>query len=414
MSLSNISLMQHQVDFIQDYTTPFLGLVGGFRSGKTHALAIKAIAMAAVNSKADGALLEPTYGMLTRVLIPTMNALLYELKIPFVLNKSDGFYEITLAGKVKKIWLLSAENYSRAAGMTLSWFGIDEVDTMKLTIAEDAFNMMVSRLTVGEYIQGFTTSTPEGFNFLYKFFEENAGNDRRLIRASTYDNPFIDKVYFQNLRQTHTEQQLKAYLNGHFVNMTDGNIYYPFNRRDHSTTLTIEDFPNAPILVGQDFNVNKNSSAIACVKNEKVYFIDEISDAANTEDTINILKHKFPNRVIYVYPDSSGKNASTRTSVSDITLLKQAGFQVYYPTKNPFVKERIAAVNTKLKNAKGEISMFVNPLKCKGIVKSLEQQAYSNGVPDKQSGLDHMADSFGYLVHYNWPVQGRSSVRQLY
>jgi hypothetical protein len=411
--MKNLELMQHQVDFIQDYHTPFLGLVGGFRSGKSYALCVKALAMASVNTKADGALLEPTYGMITRVLIPTMNALLYKLGIKFVLNKSDGYYDVQLGG-TKRIWLLSADNYERAAGMTLSWFGFDEADTMPINRAEGAFNMMTSRLTVGEAIQGFTTSTPEGFHFLFKFFEENAGQDRRLIRACTYDNPFIDPIYFSNLRQTHTEQQLKAYLYGHFVNMSEGSIYYSFDRKTHSTNFTIDDFPDAPILVGQDFNVGKNASSIACVKDGKVYFIDEITDANNTPHTIQILKDKFPNRVIYMYPDSSGKNNSTRTAVSDIALLKEAGFRLFYPNKNPPVKERIASVNTMLKNSKGEIKMFVNPLKCKNIMKSLEQHAYVNGVPDKNSGLDHMSDSFGYLIHYNWAVVGKGNVKQIY
>ena len=76
-------LLTHQIEFIKDSDTPFLGLVGGYRSGKTVALCYKAIMMASLNSKADGALLEPTYGMIQRTLIPTFNKILYELKIPF-------------------------------------------------------------------------------------------------------------------------------------------------------------------------------------------------------------------------------------------------------------------------------------------------------------------------------------------
>ena len=37
---------------------------------------------------------EPVGHMITKVLIPTMNEVLNQLKIPHKLNKSKGFYEI--------------------------------------------------------------------------------------------------------------------------------------------------------------------------------------------------------------------------------------------------------------------------------------------------------------------------------
>ena len=83
--MKEVELLQHQVDFVEDVTTPFLGFVGGYRSGKTFSLCYKALYLASLNEM-DGALLEPTYGMITKVLIPTMSEILYELEIPFVLN----------------------------------------------------------------------------------------------------------------------------------------------------------------------------------------------------------------------------------------------------------------------------------------------------------------------------------------
>jgi hypothetical protein len=412
--MKTVELLEHQAEFINDNDVPFLGLVGGFRSGKTVALCYKALMLANLNTMADGALLEPTYGMLTRVLVPTFNTILWNLGIKFTHNKSDNFYDIDLGGVTKRIWLLSAENYEKSAGMTLSWFGIDEVDTMSMDVAKNSWNMMTSRLTKGEVIQGFCTSTPEGFNFLYYFFEENKGTDRRLIRASTYSNPFIDEIYFENLKKTHTEQQLEAYLHGHFVNMKSGNIYYSFNRNMHETDLTIDHFEDNIILIGQDFNVGNCASVVCVVSKEILYIVDEIVGGLNTENVIDIIKERYPNRAIYVYPDSSGKNGSTRTSYSDVALLKQAGFKVLYPTKNPPIKDRIASVNAKLKSADGKVMLKINTSKCKNMTKTLEQQGYVNGLPDKASGLDHLADALGYLIHYNWPVNSKSSVRQIY
>ena len=371
--------------------------------------------MMSLNTMADFALLEPTFGMITRVLIPTMTAILEKHKIPYQLNKSEGCFKINMGGEIKTCWLLSAENYTRAAGLTLSCFGMDEIDLMKKDVAEAAWNMMVSRLTKGEVIQGFCCSTPEGYNFCYEFFEENAGSDRRLIRASTYDNPFVDPIYFENMRKTHTAIQLEAYLNGYFTNLLTSSVYYNFNRTDNSTIKTINDFPNHVIHIGSDFNVGKCSNVISVIDNNKVYVLAEITDSKNTENTIEIIKELFPNRKILIYPDASGNNSHSSASMSDIALLKRAGFEVCVRSKNPFVKDRVAAVNCKFKNANGSIELFVNTTQCKQLTKGLEQQGYNSaGQPDKSSGLDHLNDALGYFITYRWPVVSKAgSLRQL-
>ena len=403
-----VELLQHQVDFVEDITTPFLGFVGGYRSGKTFSLCYKALYLASLNDM-DGALLEPTHGMITKVLIPTMSEILYELEIPFVLNKSDGFFDIEMGDYKKRIWLLSAENYSRAAGMSLSWFGIDEIDTMKLNIAEASWKMMISRLTSGDYMQAFSTSTPEGFNFLYKFFEEDAADDRRLLRADTRDNPFISEDYVTNLQSTHTPKQCEAYLSGYFVNMTDGNVYYQFDRDLHDTSKTIAQFPNKTLLVGQDFNVNNCASTISIIDNNMVYTLDEIYGARDTYDVIAKIKKKYPGRRVIMFPDASG-NDSFKTAISDVAIFKQAGFEVRTKSKNPFIKDRVAAVNSKFLNSVGTIGIFINTAQCPHLTKTLEQQGYDKSSPDKSTGLDHMGDAFGYFIWYNYPIVGKAKI----
>ena len=63
------------------------------------------------------------------------------------------------------------------------------------------------------------------------------------------------------------------------------------------------------------------------------------------------------------------------------------------------------ALNTKLKNASGEIGMFVSP-KCKNIIRSLERLSYKEdtSVIDKD-GNEHMFDAVSYLIDYLYPVR---------
>jgi len=379
------------------------------RAGKTVTACIKAIQLISVN-ELPVIMAEPTHGMIKRVLIPCMDELLYKLNLKFELNKSDGYYNIWINGIQKRIWLLSAENYTRVAGISASAFIIDEIDLLNKETAIAAWNMFTSRLTRGKQMQGIATSTPEGFNFLYEFFVENAGPDRKLIRASTYDNPFIDDSYIENLRNTHSEQQLEAYLNGHFINLVRGQVYYAFDRKIHDTKET--DSRTHILHIGMDFNVDNGAASICQIKNNIIYVIDEISGTRNTEDMIIKIKERYPNRQIIIYPDAAGNQRHTSASFSDIALLKKAGFEVKYNSKNPYIKDRVASVNARFRNAKNEIHCYVNTSVCKLLTKSLEQQGYNNGVPDKSTGLDHQIDSLGYVIHYLYPITGRSSIRQ--
>ena len=86
--------------------------------------------------------------------------------------------------------------------------------------------------------------------------------------------------------------------------------------------------------------------------------------------------------------------------------LKNAGFEVKCRNKAPLVRDRINAVNSKLKNVKGQNSLFILN-SCKNVIKSIERQIYKEGthIPDKDSGYDHMNDALGYLIEYNYPLK---------
>ena len=129
------------------------------------------------------------------------------------------------------------------------------------------------------------------------------------------------------------------------------------------------------------------------------------------EQNINGSKDKISNylsdKKIISYPDPSSKARKTSAGgTTDLALLKNAGFEVRARNKAPLVRDRINAVNSKFKNAKGVNSLYV--LKsCKNTIKSIERQIYKEGtnVPDKDGSHDHFNDALGYMVEYNFPVK---------
>jgi hypothetical protein len=121
---------------------------------------------------------------------------------------------------------------------------------------------------------------------------------------------------------------------------------------------------------------------------------------------IQTIKEKYPGRIIHVYPDASGQsNKTVNATESDILLLKQAGFHVHVPARNPFVKERVMSVNALICNSMGERRLLINTLAAPTITECLEQQIYDrNGEPDKTEGKDHAPDALGYFIHQRWPI----------
>jgi hypothetical protein len=419
-SKPQVELLETQAEFVTSNDTMFLGFVGGYRAGKTYSLCHKAIYLASKNIGYRGALLEPTYGMLKRVLIPTMVEVLERIKLPYTYRATDphGFILHFPDGDVE-ILLMGAENYQRVAGISLAWFGVDEFDLIDADVARDAWRMLVSRLTKANIMQGFVTSTPEGYKWMHEFFVEEMKNedgttktDRRLIRARTQDNPYIDPAYVERMRSQYSEKQLEAYLNGFFVNLKTGSVYDEFDRVENHTDKTLADYPNHVLHIGIDFNVGKMASVISVVDKGIPYTLSEHYGAKNTESWIKEIKKAFPTRKIIVYPDSSGANASANADLSSIQLLKNANFVVKAAKANPRIDVRVSSVNAKIKNAKGERSWYVNTNKCPQLTKSLEQQTWdpSTGKPDKTSDLDHPPDALGYFITFNWNVLGKATV----
>lgn len=416
--IKQVKLLPYQAEFVRD-DSRYLALVAGLGSGKTKAASYKALHLLQLNKGCNGCWCSPTGPQLS-IVVEAMRGTCEELGVEYIFNgggrNSPSFFQFDLGYGPQKVWLLSGENYHRSlVGYNLAWGMVDEFDTIPdKQVALAMWNALNDRCRDPKAVlrQTACTTTPEGFHAVHHIFVENATPQHKLIQVATTENIFLPPSYIQDQLARYTPQQAKAKIYGEFVNAFSGAVYYCFDRAINYTTKTLKDFsPQAILHVGMDFNVENMSAVINVIENGKVYVIDEITGEKNTQSMIKRLKSQFPNRVMYVYPDSSGKSASANASVSSITMLKEAGFQCFYKGNNPSInKERVPAVNAMFKNAAGEARAFVNLDKCKVLVKGLEQQGYVNGKPDKGSGLDHCLDAAGYFFAYRFPVVGTGSI----
>lgn len=421
-------LLSHQLKFVTDIEHRSLALVAGYGSGKTYAFCMKGIYLASLNPGMKGALLEPTNAMCADVLVPELTTMLVDLDIPYTYRASPyPSFTLHFEDGDSTILIRSAENYRRLAGLNLAWFGVDEADTISKVTAFKMWRLLISRLRApnANVYQGFTTSTPEGYNFLYEYFVSEVregiaeGKDmssRHIIHARTADNPFLDDDFIPSLMAAYPANLIVSYLEGKFTNLNQGTVYYAFNRDVNNTDKMMEDFiefnlQNEPIEypelhIGMDFNVGKCCSIIHCVDEDNVvYAVDEINGIKNTEAMIKEIKKLFPKYPIIVYPDASSRSEKTNASTTDLRMLKKE-FDVRALKKNPLVKDRINSMNAMFLNGDGNTRYYVNTRKCRKYAEALETQAYKeDGTPDKSHDQDHPVDAGGYFIYKRYPLR---------
>ena len=419
----DLSLLCHQREFIEDNKTRNLALIGGYGCGKTKALAIKLIILSLLNAGYEGIALSPTYQMSIKNLIPTIESELQEQRIRYEFKKTDMVFHIHFGKQTTKLHILAAEHYKRAAGLNCAFFGVDEADLLGGDLFAAAWQMLSSRLRRGKVFQGVAVSTPEGFNGCYKFWVEDIQNKpelsstRRIIYASTYDNPFLPKEYIEGLEAQYPPALIKAYLNGQFVNLAGRPVYWCFDPERHLITETLAHFPQHVLHIGVDYNKGINASVVHVIKNNQSYAVDEIYGQPDTQSLANEIKTRFPwhvaNNCVRFYPDASGFEGTQNLKRNFPEFAPDGQPNFRQPGKNGPVEKRIAAVNEKY-GAPGRTApmAFVNRQKCPELYKGLTQQTYNKSEqPDKESGIDHALDGHGYFLVRTWPATGHVTAR---
>lgn len=382
------------------------GMVAGYGAGKSQAAVVRIALKACQYQAMSFGFVEPTHDLVRLIAWPRFDEILTSWGVGHELNKSESIMRLENGSQ---IIFRSADAPERLVGFEIADGVIDEADTLKAAHAADVWVKMLGRCRQKKPDGSANTlgavSTPEGFQWMYQTFGRELKPGYELIRAPTWSNPHLPSGYVDQIRSTYNPQQLEAYLNGEFVNMKAGSVYSEFDRALNSSTETIK--PYEPLHIGLDFNVGNVSAAVGVFRGDTLHFVEELTGVRDTPTLCMMLKDKYKaaGHAVHIYPDASGgATKSVNAALSDIVLLRAAGFQVWANSKNPAVRDRVASVNA-LIHAGGKRRLFIRPDTCPSMIEGLEQQAYDkHGDPDKSSGLDHLNDALGYLVAYKFPV----------
>ena len=391
-------LTNPQKNVIQD-DSRFRVLITGRRFGKTF-VAINEIAKFASIPNKKIWYVAPSYRQAKAICWGVLKEKMIYHKWVKSINHSD--LTLTLKNN-SQITLRGSDNESSLRGVGLHFLILDEFQDINKTAWYEVLRPTLSD-TEGHAL---FCGTPRGFgNWSYDLYKMGENNkDWKSFQYTTLEGEQVSEDEIEQAKQDLDLRTFQQEYEATFVNYS-GMIYYNFSRDKN----IIEKYnKNTGVLhIGLDFNVDPMSAVVCIIENDRIIVVDEIQIySSNTNEMCEEIKTRYKNKQIVVYPDPSARQRKTSAGgLTDLAILKNNGFDVRCRSTAPLVRDRINAVNSKLKNVNGKNSLFIVKF-CKNAIKSIERQIYKEGthIPDKDSGYDHMNDALGYLVEYNFPLR---------
>lgn len=376
----------------------FRVVIAGRRWGKTH-LAIRELAKVCRQPLRRAFYVAPTYRQAKQIVWDTMKYRLTDLGWVRKINESD--LTVTLING-STISLRGADNPDSLRGVGLDFVVLDEF----AMIDEKAWTEVLRPTLSDKQGSALFISTPMGQgNWAYDLYQKQANDNHwQSFQYTTLDG---GNVPLEEIEQAQRDLDERTFRQEYLATFeTAGNrIYYSFDRNTHVKKFEGQ---GEMMVTGWDFNIDPMSVVVAVRQGDVLHVIDEIRlFSSNTQEAVDEVQSRYPRIKIWAYPDPASRQRKTSAGgATDLTILQNAGFVVKCPNAHTPVRDRINAVNSRLKNARGEINLYVSP-NCRHLIEGLERQTYKAGTttPDKESGYDHMNDALGYMVDYLFPVR---------
>lgn len=418
-------------------------LVGGYGSGKTLIGAKRIISLALQNAPVPVAAVSPTFPLARHTTIATIRALLAGkqtiLGRQFVWKYNHQYHEFTIRyrGRTASIFVYSGDDPDALRGPNLGAAWLDEPFLMELAVFEQ-MNYRV-RHPLARHREIYCTGTPEQLNWGYDLCvgEMRDRYDVGMITASTRSNFALPGDYLERLEAGMDEKAALAYIDGAFVNLAKGQVYYGFSAEcvvEQPFPITGDGKPAAEFGVGMDFNVNPMAACCWYITGGRMHVFDEIElPNADTEFMCETLRDRkiwldadgkptdkkdrrakqveYGKFITTVCPDATGSHRHTSApgAKSDFTYIRAAGFHIDAPPENPKRRERYNNVNGALKSRSGVSRVTVSP-RCKKLIKYLG--LYNHELMNKQKEMSHLLDAFGYPISRRYPIY-KPSVKQM-
>lgn len=391
-------------------------LVMGYGGGKSLILCKRMLALAIHNAPVPCAIFAPSYPAAKLTTIPTMQKLLDGKRTLLGREFWSSFtqlapmcFKVRYRGREAKIYVLSSDRPDSLKGTNLAAVGLEEPFIQPL----DAFTQAVARVRdpAARHREILLAGTPEQLNWGFDLAEGELYDRYKpeVIRGSTLLNTALPPDVAERMIAGYDERAKAAYVDGKFVNLASGRVYYGFDREEH---VVERSRPSGSKLgIGMDFNVDPMAFVSFWYKGRDMHIMDEFEEPnSDTAYACQILREKYGDELEDIFPDASGRGRSTSApgGVSDFKIIRDHGYTINARPANPPRRDRYNAVNGKFKPAEGRCTLTISP-KCKKLIGYFDKYTHENR--DKQAGeaMSHLLDASTYPIAYLYPV-GRGPI----
>jgi hypothetical protein len=374
----------------------FRVLVAGRRFGKSYLACIELLRGAISRPGETFFYCAPTYRMAKDIAWRVLKKLVPKV---WIKSKNETDLKIELVNG-SLIELKGTENAMALRGRSLSGVVLDEAAFMD---SEVWFEVIRPALADKQGWALFI-STPDGtaswFYDLWCYVPEDETNDWERWSYTTIEGGNVAKEEVEAARAQLDARTFRQEFEASFENLS-GLVAVSFSDANISTEAA--DINVLPLLLGVDFNVDPMSGICAVKKDDTLYVFDEIMlrGGATTWDFADEVTRRYgvDRRVIACPDPTGGARKTSGVGMTDHSILRRTGFTVQTPRAPWKVRDKITAVNTALLDATGARRTLIHP-RCKELIKALRTLTYASGtgLPNKNLGVDHAFDAFGYLV----------------
>lgn len=350
----------------------------------------------------------------------------YKEGVHFKYNKTDKIIKFQNGSE---ILFKGIDDPERIKSLNIHWAEIEEVSQISYT----AFNVVLSRLraSVKSSWRGFVyrlfmhTNPQANKGWIHKAFVENPQENYRRIIAPTSNNTHLPEHFLETLKRNFDEEYFKINVLGQDGDYSSGLVvkgYSDDNKKDFVYNK------NLALHLTCDFNVDPMCWLLFFKDKRNICYFDEIVvENTTTQQTVEEFLRRYPDHKaqIVINGDSSGDNRSCNSEFTNYAIIRKAlkehGYKdvvFHLRPYNPPILSRVSAFNAKIRNAVGDVSLFLDPRKCKWLEYNMNNLKFKEGtsiidVPThyqikKEHSLkflSHIYDAASYPVEYYWAIR---------
>ena len=310
--------------------------------------------------------------------------------------------------------------YGKVKSLKLSGVILEEATEFEDEFYEDGggFKLLKGRLrrihNVPENFLLCATNPGEPDHALYDYFidGEKKFDSRYVFYSVTTDNPYLDPVYIEQLRQDYSPLEAERYLRGKWISLKGKGLYAAYDPDVNYKETDYEIRGDLPVRVSFDFNIGE-SKPMSCVffqyhpDTDTIHFFNEsVVEGAYVEDIMNDIWERglLNHQKIIIHGDATGRARTPASKRGNYDVIREfmqtrsINFEMKVPRANPPVRTRHIKMNAYCKNDLGLVRLFVYK-KARTAHEGMRLTKLKKGagyIEDDSKSYQHITTAMGY------------------